>query len=191
MARKQTRWISFHDDTDEKGIVRNIVLDQFDLNALQDEVLYFDKVTGHLAQLTDGYLSQEEILKKFFVHYPDLFIKSLVPQAVIEIDGAVHWQNSKAVHRTNARNCHYETAGIRFVWLTYDEVMSCVKSRESLISVIGKLADGFKILPRMFKEGPQVRVINKNKTANKIYAKNRNILGRARQKTQAQSRSKC
>lgn len=182
MAKKSTRWIGFHDDTDEKGIVRDILLDQFDVNALQDEVVFFNKVSGHLIALDEEKFSEEEILKRFFVHKPDLIVKSVIPQIIVEIDGPVHWENSRAVKRTNARNCHYERAKLRFVWFTYDEVMNSVKSQVSLINFIVKLGEGIKIMPRMLREGPQV--IDKDKKINQIRPQNRSILGRTRPKAQ-------
>ena len=126
--RKKTQWITFHDDTDEKAVVRNMLL-RFGFFALQDEVLFFNKVSGHLVSVTQEYFSEQEILKRFYVHYPDLFCPNIKPQIVCEIDGDVHWQNSKAVKRTNARNCHYGTAGLRFLWLTTNEVLKSSESK--------------------------------------------------------------
>lgn len=153
MARKKTQWISFHDDTDEKSIVRNVLARRFGLHALQDEVLYFDKRTGHCVAITEGYCSGEEILRKYFVHYPDLFCPQVQPQLVCEIDGDVHWQNTKAVHRTNARNIHYENAKLQFLWLTRNEVFKL--NEYELVKLI---KDRTEILPSMH--------IRKNKVQN-------------------------
>lgn len=153
MARKKTQWITFHDDTNEKSIVRNVLSRRFGLHALQDEVLYFDKRTGHCVAITEGYCSGEEILRKYFVHYPDLFCPQVQPQLVCEIDGDVHWQNTKSVHRTNARNLHYENAKLQFLWLTRDEVFKL--NEPELFKLI---KDRTEILPSMH--------IRKNKVHN-------------------------
>ena len=58
----------------------------------------------------------------FYTHKPDLIVPDSSPLIVIEIDGDVHWQNSKSVRNTNERNEHYDFAGFRFVWLTSQEV---------------------------------------------------------------------
>jgi hypothetical protein len=156
MVRKKTQWISFHDDTNEKSIVRNVLSRRFGLHALQDEVLYFDKATGHCVAITEGYCSGEEILRKYFVHYPDLFCPQVVPQLVCEIDGDVHWQNTKAVHRTNARNIHYENAKLQFLWLTRDEVFK-LDERE-LVKIITSRTE---ILPRLLTT--KSKILNKNR----------------------------
>lgn len=123
MARKKTQWITFHDDTDEKAIVRTILRDKFSLHALQDEVLYFNKESGRLVSLGENNYTETEILKKFFVHYPDLFCPNTSPQVVIEVDGEIHWANSKVRKRDNARNSHYQQAQLRFIRLRTKEVL--------------------------------------------------------------------
>jgi len=156
MARKKTQWIKFHDDTDEKSIVRNVLASRFGINALQDEVLFFNKVSGHIVSITQEYFDQEEILRRFFVHYPDLFCPYVNPQLVCEIDGDVHWQNTKSVHRTNARNLHYEQAKLDFLWLTRDEVFK-LDERE-LVKIITNRTE---ILPRLHT--PKSKILSKNR----------------------------
>ncbi len=135
MARKTTQWITFHDDTDEKAIIRTILRDKFSLHALQDEVLYFDKESGRLVSLGENNYTETEILKKFFVHYPDLFCPNTNPQVVVESDGEIHRTNSKVRKRDNARNSHYQQAGLRFIQLRTSEVLQLDESRlEEIIS---------------------------------------------------------
>jgi len=107
-------------DTDEKDRVRKILYTDFGLHALQDEILFFDRETGMDVFLTESTQSKDYVFKKFFVHRPDLLIKD--HRIIVEIDGDIHWQNSKVVKATNARNEHYETAGFKLIWLTRDEV---------------------------------------------------------------------
>jgi len=107
-------------DTDEKDRVRKILLEDFGLHALQDEILFFDRETGMDVFLTESSQSKDYVFKKFFVHRPDLLVKD--HRIIVEIDGDIHWQNAKASKATNARNEHYEAAGFKLIWLTRDEV---------------------------------------------------------------------
>ena len=113
-------WEDDH-DTNEKNRLRQLLKKYFGLHAFQDETLFFSKLTGKLSFIQQQkFKSKEDILRFYHVHRPDLFIRSRY--MVIEIDGIVHWTNSKAVKRTNERNKHYEGANLQFVWLTADEV---------------------------------------------------------------------
>jgi len=107
-------------DTNEKDRVRRILLTDYGLHALQDELLFFDRVTGNDVYLNQERQTKEYVFKKYFVHRPDLLVKD--HRIIIEIDGDIHWQNSKAAKATNIRNEHYEAAGFRLIWLTRDEV---------------------------------------------------------------------
>ena len=164
MARKKTQWITQHDDTDEKAKVRNILASRYSLHALQDEVLYFSKVTGRRVVFTEGYYTKEEIIKKFHIHYPDLFCPHVKPELVCEIDGSVHWENSRAVKRTNERNCHYEQAGLRFLWLTSMEVLQL--NERGLVEIITSRT---KILPGVQSE--RIKINRKNKRTKKSQRK--------------------
>ena len=117
-----TKKMETEGDIDQKDRVRRLLQQYFDLYALQDETLFFDKQTGHQAYLNQReYGSKEEIFKKFHVHNPDLIIKS--HRIVVEIDGDWHWKGNGAVKKTNERNQHYEQAGYRILWLTDKEVL--------------------------------------------------------------------
>lgn len=164
MARKKTQWITKHDDTDEKSIVRNVLARRFGLHVLQDEVIYIDKKNNHLISVTEDYCSREDILRKCFVHYPDLFCPNVKPQLVCEIDGDVHWQNTNAVHRTNARNLHYELAKLQFLWLTRKEVFEL--DEHGLFELIKSRTE---ILPSMHIR--QNKVLNQTRKASKTKRK--------------------
>ncbi len=150
-VRKKTQWIGFHDDTDEKARVRDILYFFFGLHAIQDEVLFFDKQSGHLVAFTEGLYSKEQILDKYHVHYPDLLVRSSRPFTVVEIDGEVHWTNSNARKRTNRRNLHYEAAGLRFLWLTAGEVNG-QNTTEKINETVKIFSERLKILPDL-REG--------------------------------------
>ena len=107
-------------DTNEKDRVRKILRKDFGLHALQDETLFFDRATGDDKFLPSKSRSKDYIFKKYFVHKPDLLVKD--HRIIVEIDGDIHWQNSKAAKATNLRNEHYEEAGFKLIWLTRDEV---------------------------------------------------------------------
>ena len=107
-------------DTDEKDRVRKILHKDFGLHAIQDETLFFDRETGEDKFLPPTTLTKQYIFKKYFVHRPDLLLRD--HRIIVEIDGDIHWQNSKASKATNARNEHYEDAGFKLIWLTRDEV---------------------------------------------------------------------
>lgn len=107
-------------DTNEKDRVRQILRKDFGLHALQDETLFFDRETGEDKFLAPKSLTKEYVFKKYHVHRPDLIVKD--HRIIIEIDGDIHWQNSKAAKATNARNEHYEEAGFKLIWLSRDEV---------------------------------------------------------------------
>lgn len=107
-------------DTNEKDRVRKILRKDFGLHALQDETLFFDRVSGNDVFLPAKSRSKDYIFKKYFVHNPDLIVKD--HRIIVEIDGDIHWQNAKASKATNLRNEHYEAAGFKLIWLTRDEV---------------------------------------------------------------------
>jgi very-short-patch-repair endonuclease len=78
------------------------------------------------------------------VHYPDLLIKNHKPVIAVEIDGPVHWENTKALKKTNERNLHYEAGGIKMLWLTKNDVL--VKDQSDLIlNVAGKLGMSVRV----------------------------------------------
>lgn len=106
-------------DLDEKGRIAGILKKHFDLNMLTDEVLFFSKSTGKMIDLPMS-RSKEELLKNYYVHNPDGYIKT--HEIVVEIDGNVHWQNTHAVKNTNKRNQHYGDAKLTMLWFTRDEV---------------------------------------------------------------------
>ena len=100
-------------DLIDKARIQNILREYFGVPALMDEVIYIEKKTGKIGSPDPKiYRSKEEIWHDYFVHLPDLLIKVLPKLSVVEVDGDVHWQNTKAVKRTNARNMHYDNAKI-------------------------------------------------------------------------------
>jgi hypothetical protein len=120
-------------DALRKDRIRNIFLKHFELNALEDEVIFFDKETGKLSDvIQSNYLYKEEIYHIYHVHFPDLIIRTK-KLTVIEIDGDVHWLNSKAIKSTNERNLHYEDQ-VNFIWLTNSQVDSL--EEEALVGII-------------------------------------------------------
>ena len=120
-------------DSLRKDRIRQIFLTHFNLNALEDEVIFFDKQTGKLSDvIQSNYLYKQEIYQLYHVHFPDLIIRTKI-LTVIEIDGDVHWLNSKAIKSTNERNLHYENQ-VKFIWLTNDQVDSL--EEEQLVGII-------------------------------------------------------
>lgn len=116
-----TKRMETEGDIEQKDRIRKLLRRYFDLHALQDETLFFDKQTGNQVFLNQAeYGSKEEIFKKFHVHNPDLLIKT--HRIIIEIDGDWHWKGTGAVEKTNARNEHYEQAGFRMAWFTAKDV---------------------------------------------------------------------
>jgi len=85
----------------------------------------------------------------FYTHKPDLIVPDSSPLIVIEIDGDVHWQNTKSVRNTNERNEHYEFAGFRFIWLTSREVDN---SDELLAYILGEKLSKYGIKPTPMKD---------------------------------------
>ena len=126
-------------DIDEKFRMVYLLKKYFGLTAVTDEVLFFDRTT-HKRVFVDQskYESKQELVRHYYVHYPDLLIKNHKPVIAVEIDGDVHWQNTKALKQTNKRNEHYEAGGIKILWLTKNDVL--VKDQSDLIlNVAGKL----------------------------------------------------
>ncbi|KKM24312.1 hypothetical protein LCGC14_1606220, partial [marine sediment metagenome] len=66
---------------------------------------------------------------------------------------------TKAVHRTNARNIHYENAKLQFLWLTRDEVFK-LDERE-LVKIITSRTE---ILPRLHTPKPKILIKNRKST---------------------------
>jgi very-short-patch-repair endonuclease len=112
-------------DFDNKALVQTMLSQNFGIPSLQGEVLFINRNTGNLDFVNQSkFKSKEEIFEKYFVHFPDLIIKVFKVTVVVEIDGDVHWQNNRAIKRTNERNEHYELANIKMLWLTRKEVES-------------------------------------------------------------------
>jgi len=131
-------------DTDEKDRVRKILLEKFGLHALQDENLFFDKETGEDKILGRESLTKDYIFKAFHVHNPDLLVKA--HRIIVEIDGDIHWKNSKVVKATNARNEHYQAAGYKLIWLTRDEVRKCTDQELSQL-ISNRILEPERLLP--------------------------------------------
>ncbi len=130
-------------DLMDKSRIQNILREYFGVPALMDEVIYIEKKTGKIGSPDPKiYRSKEEIWHDYHVHLPDLLIKLLPKLSVVEIDGDVHWQNTKAVKRTNARNMHYDEAGILMCWFTRKQVRDL--SRLELAKII---SEQLRILP--------------------------------------------
>ncbi len=130
-------------DLDEKARMMRILNHYFKLNPLTDEVLFFDKELGDVITEEPRNMTKEHIHKLYFVHRPDLLIKNFENYLVaVEIDGPVHWQNSKASRRTNERNEHYETGGVKLLWFTRDEVI-----KGDTLTIISKIAGILKMEP--------------------------------------------
>ena len=129
-------------DLDEKARMMRILNHYFKLRPLVDEVLFFDKDTGKL-EPEQPVMTKEGILKYYFVCRPDLLIKNFEDHPIaVEIDGDVHWQNSKAVRRTNERNEHYETGNVKLLWFTRDEVL-----KDSTATLVSKISGMLKMEP--------------------------------------------
>jgi len=111
-------------DVDDIDKVRRLLGTYFDIHALEPlQPLFFNKLTGTLTRLEQQqFKSKEQIARNYHIFNPDLTFTHRDNQWVAEIDGDVHWQNSKSVKRTNLRNETYETAGIKMLWFTRDEV---------------------------------------------------------------------
>ena len=154
--KSNKRWIAHamknsygEGDINEKGKVARAFMDYFDLDPLinnaNDSPVFINKVTGrHGFPEFEIYLSPQEVLVDWEVFYPDVFVKNVQPMIVCEIDGKVHWENNKAVARTNLRNACYESAGFNFVWLTDIEVRE-----KSMRFFIENLAEKLGMKPRL------------------------------------------
>jgi len=130
-------------DLDEKARIMRLLNHYFKLNPLTDEVLLFSKNTGKLVSGEPVGMTKQEMQKWYFIHRPDLLIKNFHNYLIaVEIDGAVHWQNSKACRRTNERNEHYETGGIKLLWFTKDEVV-----KDDTLTLVKKIAGILKMDP--------------------------------------------
>ena len=129
-------------DLIDKARIQNILREYFGIPALMDEVIYIKKKTGRIGHPNQSYTSKEEIWHDFIVHLPDLLIKVLPKLSVVEIDGDVHWQNKKAIRNTNARNTHYDNAGITMLWFTRKEVREL-----SRLEIVQLISERLRILP--------------------------------------------
>lgn len=130
-------------DLDEKSRLMRILNHYFKLHPLTDEVLFFFKSDGRLVPGTPQYMTKEEMRKIYFIHKPDLLIKNFDDYLIaVEIDGPVHWQNSKAARRTNERNEHYEMGGVKLMWFTKDEVL-----KGDTLTLIGKISEILRMAP--------------------------------------------
>lgn len=82
-----------------------------------------------------GYKSKEALLRDWWVQNPDVLVKR--HGLIVEIDGDWHFNSPKGIKLTNARNEHYDIAGLRLVWLTTKE---CDCSLEELYcKIMGQL----------------------------------------------------
>lgn len=125
-------------DFDEKQKIHGILKQSFGLNALFDEVLFIDRQLMSVVKSPLFCSSKEDVYKLYHVHNPDLLIKNWKGGLlVVEIDGPVHWENSKAVKRTNERNTHYGQAKIKMLWFTRDEVRD-LSEAELTLKIIGQ-----------------------------------------------------
>ena len=121
-------------DFDDRANVQRVLRLQFGIPALMDEVIFISKSTGQVEVLNQKkFSSKEEIFKFYWVHCPDLKINIFKFPFVVEIDGEVHWQTSKGINQTNERNYHYETAGIKMLWLTNKEAQSKPEELEKIL----------------------------------------------------------
>jgi len=111
-------------DEEDKERVKTLLWKYFQIHALRPlEPLFFDKITGSLTTLNQSkFTSKEEIFKEYEVFDPDLVFQLDGKTAVVEIDGDVHWKNTKSVKRTNLRNETYYDAGLTMLWLTRENV---------------------------------------------------------------------
>jgi len=119
----------YQGDIEERGKVLRILNTRFLLNPLLDETIFISKKTGRMGQPSSR--SKEDLLDHWWPHNPDLYIKH--KKIAIEIDGSVHWQNSRAQRRTNERNEHYSMAGITLVWLTKETVLKCTDEELEIV----------------------------------------------------------
>lgn len=93
-------------------------------------------------------LTQEQMESgDFYLHKPDMIVTNSSPIIIVEIDGDVHWQSSRAVKRTNLRNEHYESSRLRFLWLTTQEVDN---TDELLLKIITEKLSRYSIRPKEF-----------------------------------------
>lgn len=111
-------------DEEDKDRVRVLLWKYFGIHAVTPmEPLFFDKKTGQLTLLKQAkFTSKDEIFKKYEVFDPDLVFQMDGKTAVVEIDGDVHWKNTKSVRRTNLRNSVYYNTGLTMLWLTRENV---------------------------------------------------------------------
>jgi len=127
----------------DKARIQNILREYFGVPALMDEVIYIEKKTGKIGSPDPKiYRSKEEVWHDYFVQLPDLQINVLLKPTVVEIDGDVHWQNKKAIRNTNARNMHYDNAGITMLWFTRKEVRE-----QSRLEIVQLISERLRILP--------------------------------------------
>ena len=132
----QTSWIARaqknqygEKDIDQKERIRIICRKYFGINLLiqnnNDFPIFINKRTG--VREDPEHLTKEKILMMYHVFYPDLYTKYRYPEEIfVEIDGSVHWQNSKAVRRTNLRNQELGRIG-HLVWLTDTEARTKIQ----------------------------------------------------------------
>ncbi len=157
--KKKTMWIQHamknaygEGDIDEKGRVSRAMREYFGLHPLMnienDKPFFIHKQTRRHGEPDFAlYYHPEDALRDWDVFYPDIFVKDVKPMIIIEIDGPVHWENSKVVKRTNYRNECYEKAGFQFLWLTRVEAREKVFSH-FILNLAEKLGMKPSPLPR-------------------------------------------
>lgn len=118
MHRAMKNWdsTSAHDEM-PKIRVQEILRAKWDYRVTFDRTIFIDKGTFevHLEQPKEC-LTRQEVLSKYYIHIPDIFVKTQHGYKIVELDGDVHFNSTKGVKNTNLRNEHYDYAGIKYVW---------------------------------------------------------------------------
>ncbi len=122
-------------DEDAKVRVQDVLRAKWGYKCVFDRTIFIDKnsFTIHTEQPKDC-TSKEDVYKKYYIHIPDILIRTVSGTKVVELDGDVHFNSSKGVKNTNLRNEHYEYANIKLVWFYTPTLMKM--STEEIIKHI-------------------------------------------------------
>ena len=136
-------------DLDDKAKVARIMKGYFGLSCIYHD-LFIGIHKRHrywMRELTKEQLDSND----YWPHKPDLIVTNHKFPMIIEIEGGVHFFTERGIQQTNERNRHYESAGIRLIWLLKSEVQN---TDTRLASIIGEHLELYGIYPISRKPYP-------------------------------------